>query len=234
MPFMPTFRHSPTTTVYLYGLCGSTSCSADFTNFTSTYPPCAATSATSLRPWIQAYTSNCSTISTSLGNSTCTVANYADYNWAKYQVQLTQQCASALNLTTSSLWYTAIQSISLTNNAVTNAFCNTPDCVSLTTGTTSQLGNCTVQSGENLFNTATNVVNYCNSLKASSTPTPTQATTPTPVATTPTPAGTAATTSVPAATPTPTPTPTATKSSASTFATTFAAGLVAGFLVMLT
>ncbi|CAK4153867.1 unnamed protein product [Aphanomyces euteiches] len=208
------------TTVYRYGLCGSTNCAADIAKIVNSYPNCTATTAPSLLTWVQGYAPTCVAVNASIANSTCTLANYADYNWARYQVQLTPQCANALSMSTSSLWYSAIQAAALSNNAFTNAFCTSSDCISFTTSTINMLGDCSVTSGENLFKTATNLINYCNAI-APTTP---------PAAKSSQPSTTAATSG---GTTTATPTPTPTKSSASTAFGMLAVGVVASGMLLL-
>ncbi|KAH9129234.1 hypothetical protein LEN26_004216 [Aphanomyces euteiches] len=208
------------TTVYRYGLCGSTNCAADIAKIVNSYPNCTATTAPSLLTWVQGYAPTCVAVNASIANSTCTLANYADYNWARYQVQLTPQCANALSMSTSSLWYSAIQAAALSNNAFTNAFCTSSDCISFTTSTINMLGDCSVTSGESLFKTATNLINYCNAI-APTTP---------PAAKSSQPSTTAATSG---GTTTATPTPTPTKSSASTAFGLLAVGVVASGMLLL-
>ncbi|CAK4647974.1 unnamed protein product [Aphanomyces euteiches] len=223
------------TTVYRYGLCGSTNCAADIAKIVNSYPNCTATTAPSLLTWVQGYAPTCVAVNASIANSTCTLANYADYNWARYQVQLTPQCANALSMSTSSLWYSAIQAAALTNSAFTNAFCNSADCIALTTRTTSMLGNCNVTSSENLYKTATSLINFCNIIAPTSSP-PTTTITATPSTTSPTAGGTTAAPSTTSATAggstTMVPTPTPSKSSASTMMSLAVVALVSGVVFL--
>ncbi|CAK4153870.1 unnamed protein product [Aphanomyces euteiches] len=104
----------------------------------------------------------------------------------------------------------------------------------LTTTAANMLGNCAITTGENLYMTATSLVNNCNSATAltlapTSTSAPTLAPPTTAAATTVAVSTPAAPTTTPGTTMA-TPTPTPTQSSASTFANVVAVGLAASFI----
>ncbi|KAF0682439.1 Aste57867_25452 [Aphanomyces stellatus] len=178
--------------IFGFGICGDPACTASLTASLASYPTCSAFPAYywSANSWavVQpvSYASQLTTllgscaeykVSIGTGNSTCQMADYAAYNWAKYQATLSSNCAASLarfGFNASSLWYAVVQTATLApSNLLTSAFCGSVDCLQLTSAAASQLPNCSVASGENLFLTATNLLNYCNSTNPIPSPSPT-------------------------------------------------------------
>ncbi|RHY51710.1 hypothetical protein DYB34_004928 [Aphanomyces astaci] len=147
--------------IYMYGLCGSATCNAEIT--ASTYTTCSpATSVTSYSAEIAGFTAACAALSSGI-TGTCTESNIADNQWAKNLVNLDVACATALNKTPGTGWYTnAFSLLDITTaNTITTNYCWSTDCVALATSTKATLASCTDAAGKNLFTDIGDVINHC-------------------------------------------------------------------------
>ncbi|KAF0697577.1 Aste57867_11740 [Aphanomyces stellatus] len=149
-----------------YFVCAAPPCALDFKAFLAGYPKCIPSNATtSYLATANALKTSCRSIAAAK-NGTCQPTDVGHYTRARYYNPLTRACAATLtpfNITTSTQWYDAIQqaNASSTTPALLEAFCTTDACVSQTNATLVSLSTCTLDSGENLYEATSPVVEVC-------------------------------------------------------------------------
>ncbi|KAF0699095.1 hypothetical protein As57867_010257, partial [Aphanomyces stellatus] len=152
--------------LFVPGLCGIPACQANLNAFLTAYPTCTPMIASSYLAPLNVLNATCVTLLTSQSSQpafvTCQVEDMADYIWATTQVMIPPNCAVAIGSSPSTLWYTVHKTLTLSSsNAITSAYCGSPDCVALIRSIQRTMNNCTFEKGVNLFAEATNLIEYC-------------------------------------------------------------------------
>ncbi|KAF0690546.1 Aste57867_18062 [Aphanomyces stellatus] len=148
--------------------CGSPACTALTQTMQRSLANCSVVSGENLLTSTTALVSFCAPRAAPFSVGGCLPTDNATNTWAKNQVRLTPTCAANLTgYNTSTLWYTTAHA-TLASPALTTAFCKSVDCIQLTTTIQMNVSNCLGVTGENLFATATTLLNQCAASSSSS------------------------------------------------------------------